>query len=215
MCWLWDSALVTSNQSLAKAIPPPSLDSSVSSSGSRPEAGDISLVLICLHSTQLATSSLSVFLSPSLILSDAEIWFGESREKQKGVKHISIQPPQLSLSHYSSRFPLRWYHSNSLHFISPSLSTSFFLSLQCAIIITPLLDTQAINQGLPSSCACLPWRGQKPIKGWLNYSCWLPQTPVYNTVGLTVGWVWVKCDGMLGVGKNWIQWNLPPSDSYN
>lgn len=156
--WLWNSALAICNQTSAKAIPPPSLDSSVSSSGSRPGAGDISLMLICLHCTPLATSSPSVFLFPFLTLSDAEIWFGESREEQKRVKHIDSASTAVSLTLFIPfSYVLLSLQLSPLHL---SLSMHFFsFSLQCAIIITPLLDTQAINQGLPSSCARLPWRG--------------------------------------------------------
>lgn len=57
---------------------------------------------------------------------------------------LTIHPP----------FPLCSHHSYSFHFIF------FFLSLQRAIIITPLSDAQAINWGLPLSCAHLPWWGQ-------------------------------------------------------
>lgn len=157
--WMWHRALGACSQTLAKAHPPPSLGSSSGSSGSRPGAGDISLMLICLHSTQLATSSLSMFLSAALPLSDAEIWFGESREEQKGVEHIDSASTAVSLTLFIplssvllSLQPSPLYLSLSIHFFS--------FSLQRAIIITPLLDTQAINQGLPSSCAHLPWREQ-------------------------------------------------------
>lgn len=157
--WMWHRALGACSQTLAKAHPPSSLGSSSGSSGSRPGAGDISLMLICLHSTQLATSSLSMFLSAALPLSDAEIWFGESREEQKGVEHIDSASTAVSLTLFIplssvllSLQPSPLYLSLSIHFFS--------FSLQRAIIITPLLDTQAINQGLPSSCAHLPWREQ-------------------------------------------------------
>lgn len=39
-----------------------------------------------------------------------------------------------------------------------------------------------------------PWWEQKPIKVWLNYSCWLSATHRYNTMCLRMGQAWAKCD---------------------
>lgn len=113
------------------------------------------------------------------------------------------------------RFSLYRWLSHTIHpvflcaDITPALSTLslppypllFFPSPVCNHN-NPSLRHSGNKPGPPFFLCTSPLARTKPIKGWLNYSCWLPQTPVYNTVGLTVGWVWAKCDGMLGVGKN-------------
>lgn len=144
--WPWDHLALGNLQ--------PKLSIS-SSGGIRHGAEDISLMLIWLHCYRLSFA-VSLSFQPARFLSDAGIWFGESRKEWS----ILIQP--LLLSHNSSPFPLCGYHLNSLHFLlSFFLSMySFFFSLQCAIIITPLLDAQAINQGLSFSCTHLPWQKQ-------------------------------------------------------
>lgn len=123
--WPWDRTVATCNQTSAMAISPPSLGSSISSSGRRPGAGDISPMLIWLHSPPLATSSLSLPLSVSFFLScslsDVEIWFGESREESS----ISIQLLPLSLALFIPFSSALLSFQLSTLSLSLSLSTSF------------------------------------------------------------------------------------------
>ena len=122
-----------------------------------------SLILIYLHSQPLATSSLPLsFLFPLLSLllfvwCWDMIWW-----EQRGVRYIDSASTAVSLALFIpvSSALISFHLSPRYLFLSTS-----FLSLQRAIIITPLLDAQAINQGLPSSYTYISLGEDKTNKG--------------------------------------------------
>lgn len=131
------------------------------------------------------------------MVSDAEIWFEESRVEL----NILIYPLLLSLSltiHPLS--PLCSYHSNCFHliflFLSPLL---LFLSPACDHNNASLRHS-GNKPGPPAFLCTSPLVSTKPIKGWLNYSCCVPPTPESHSTGLRVGRAWARCNGTLGWG---------------
>lgn len=79
---------------------------------------------------------------------------------QSVPQSFQISPLSLSLSPFLSLSPI----VSSL-FLSISISYFSSVSLQHANLITPLSCTQAINQGLPSSCTYISLGENKTNKG--------------------------------------------------
>lgn len=138
--------------------------------------------------------------------------------EQKGVEHIDSASTAVSLAPIHPLFLCpAIIPTLSLHLFLPLylLLFSLSLSLRCAIIITPLLDTQAIKPGPPFFLRTSPSARTKPIKGRLNYSfCMLP-TPGCNSMGLRAGERGRGVAGCTGGGVYFPVWlpHLNPQDT--